>query len=52
MNRCPITYDLCGTEKYSKEGINQIGEVTDRALFDEDTELLRAKLSEDQVEQH
>jgi serine/threonine-protein kinase HipA len=24
MNRCPITYELCGTEKYSEKGLRQI----------------------------
>jgi serine/threonine-protein kinase HipA len=24
MNRCPITYELCGTEKYSKKGLRMI----------------------------
>ncbi|RTZ02958.1 HipA domain-containing protein [Flavobacterium sp. GSP6] len=24
MNRCPITYDLCGTDKYSKKGLRMI----------------------------
>lgn len=24
MNRCPITYELCGTDKYSKKGIRMI----------------------------
>ena len=24
MNRCPITYELCGTEKYSEKGLRMI----------------------------
>ena len=24
MNRCPITYELCGTEKYSLKGLRMI----------------------------
>ena len=24
MNRCPITYELCGTEKYSEKGLKMI----------------------------
>ena len=24
MNRCPITYELCGTNKYSEKGLRMI----------------------------
>lgn len=24
MNRCPITYELCGTKKYSEKGLRMI----------------------------
>jgi serine/threonine-protein kinase HipA len=24
MNRCPITYELCGTDKYSEKGLRMI----------------------------